>query len=486
MIRRIELTNFMSHRHTVIEPANGLTVLVGPNNCGKSAVASALQILCENVRGDYMVRHGEDECRILVETDDGHTIEWRRIKGTQSYRLNDEDVHRLQGGVPDSLHALLRLPKVRSSDEGYEFDIHFGNQKDPIFLVNQPGSRAATFFASSSDASHLVEMQQLHRSKGQQARRDETRLAKEVADLEAQIDYLKPALALEKKAEEAQKDRQAIIELTERLKAQSQIQKDIRDRIETLEALEAEVTALRPLTAPPKLTDTSAIEQIIDQIGDVQRRQARETARSTALEPLADAPQLRPIEPLVNLIEDLTRLESWQVTLEAANHAAEPLAPPPKLADTKPLETVIAQLDAAANAVHRIQIPAEVLVHIAAPPELADVDSMAALVNWLLDAVDHVQGLELTCGLLSDLAEPPTPADESRLGDTIKGLKDLESEVKGLETQSNRAARELAKVEKALRDWASGSGLCPTCGAELDPDRVVEMAKAGLGRHNHG
>ena len=36
MITRIELTNFMSHKHTVIEPAAGLTVLVGPNNIGKS------------------------------------------------------------------------------------------------------------------------------------------------------------------------------------------------------------------------------------------------------------------------------------------------------------------------------------------------------------------------------------------------------------------------------------------------------------------
>lgn len=47
MIRRIELINFMSHRRTLIEPAAGLTVLVGPNNCGKSAVVSALQILCD-------------------------------------------------------------------------------------------------------------------------------------------------------------------------------------------------------------------------------------------------------------------------------------------------------------------------------------------------------------------------------------------------------------------------------------------------------
>ena len=59
MITRIELTNFMSHSSTVIEPAPGLTVLTGPNNCGKSAVVAALQILCHNENSTYVLRHGE-------------------------------------------------------------------------------------------------------------------------------------------------------------------------------------------------------------------------------------------------------------------------------------------------------------------------------------------------------------------------------------------------------------------------------------------
>jgi exonuclease SbcC len=486
MIRRIELINFMSHRQTVIEPAAGLTVLVGPNNCGKSAVVSALQILCENVRGNYMVRHGEDECRILVETDDGHTIEWRRIKGTQSYCLDGEEVHRLQGGIPENLHDLLRLPKVRSSDEGYEFDIHFGEQKEPIFLVNQPGSRAATFFASSSDASRLVEMQQLHRNKGQQARRDQKRLTDEVDKLAAQIEHLEPALVLEKKAEQVEEDRQAIVQLTDRLRAQWQVQEAIRGHLRTLQALEAEVATLEPLAAPPELADTAGIEQLICQIRDIQKWQARETDLAAATERLATPPELRPVEPLEELIETLARLESQQVAQKAACRATRPLAPPPVLADTTPLGTVIEQFEQAADAVERTRLPIEVLANIAEPPELADTDSMETLLDQLQDARDHMQGLELAGGLLSDLTEPPTPADDSGLADTIDRLAKLATETANLEKQSKRAARELIETEQALRDWASESGICPTCGAELDPDRVVEMAASGLGGHNHG
>jgi predicted ATPase len=169
MIRKITLQNFMSHRHTVIEPASGLTVLVGDNNCGKSAVVAALQILCRNASGDYMVRHGENECKIIVETDEGHIVEWKRKGGTVSYTLNGKAIHRLRGGIPDDLHKLLRIPMVFPQDGGDPFDIHFGEQKKPIFLLDEPGSRAAKFFASSSDAEVLIRMQILHKKNVQNA-----------------------------------------------------------------------------------------------------------------------------------------------------------------------------------------------------------------------------------------------------------------------------------------------------------------------------
>ena len=141
MIKRIELENFMSHGRTVIELAAGLTVLVGPNNCGKSAVVSALQILCENAGGDYMVRHDAKDCSVVVMTDDGHRIEWCRRNNVVSYTLNGNAIHRVGRKVPDELHTLLRLPKVETDDGKDTFDIHFALQKSPIFLLNEPVNR---------------------------------------------------------------------------------------------------------------------------------------------------------------------------------------------------------------------------------------------------------------------------------------------------------------------------------------------------------
>src|SRR5580693_3354782 len=100
----------MSHARTVIEPAAGLTVLVGPNNCGKSAVVAALQILCHNEKSTYVTRHHERECRVTIETDDGHVIEWRR-KNSPSYTVDGKPFDRLgRSGSPDGLHDVLRMP----------------------------------------------------------------------------------------------------------------------------------------------------------------------------------------------------------------------------------------------------------------------------------------------------------------------------------------------------------------------------------------
>src|SRR5712692_10517375 len=113
MIRRITLENYMSHASTVIEPAAGLTVLVGPNNCGKSAVVSALETVCNNALGGYMVRHDEKEARVTLETHDNHTFVWRRKGNAVSYVIDGREIHRVRRGAsPDDLHNLLRLPKV--------------------------------------------------------------------------------------------------------------------------------------------------------------------------------------------------------------------------------------------------------------------------------------------------------------------------------------------------------------------------------------
>ena len=193
----------MSHRHTVIEPADGLTVLIGPNNCGKSAFVTALQILCHNSKSGFVLRHGEKKCEVILETADGHVINWSRKKnGSGIYVVDGEPFDRLRGTVPAEVHAILKMPKVKCDNE--EFDVHFGEQSEPVFLLRDRGKASAQFFASSSDATHLVAMQSLHKSKVLVHKRDFKQLTGQHKSLTGQLEALDPVSELEKKLAETE------------------------------------------------------------------------------------------------------------------------------------------------------------------------------------------------------------------------------------------------------------------------------------------
>ena len=43
MITKIEIKNFQSHKHTVIDFSNGVNVIIGSSDCGKSAIIKAMR-----------------------------------------------------------------------------------------------------------------------------------------------------------------------------------------------------------------------------------------------------------------------------------------------------------------------------------------------------------------------------------------------------------------------------------------------------------
>lgn len=476
MIRRILLENYMSHARTEIEPARGLTVLIGPNNCGKSAVVSALQTLCSNIAGDFMVRHGEKECRVTIETDDGHIVTWRRNRGAVSYVIDGREVPR--GVTPDDLHDVLRLPKVVSEDGKDQFDIHFGTQKSPIFLLDESERRAAMFFASSSDAEYLMRMQKRHQEKVRDAKRDRDKLTVHLTKLDAELRCLEPVSGLADAM-------QVVVEEHTAVERQQQLCSRLAHDVEQLARQNfvltrqaSELECLSRLNAPPQLAATEPLQELITQWQTAALQQQMEANRAGVLSELTVPPTLPDIEPLERTLRQLTDATQTLDIEQKRATATEPLAVPPILVDTDTLQNVVGSLAAVKRQAESLGQHVECLLPLRPVPELADVTPLEQVVSELSAASDTVERTARNHDLLATLAAPPVPHETEALSQLIAGCDTANAELASCESDLARLHQEVQSVLDAVREWTAANPVCPACGATVDAERLMTWGHA--------
>lgn len=483
MITRIELTNFMSHAHTVIEPAAGLTVLVGPNNVGKSAVVAALQILCHNENSTYVTRHGAKQCSVKVETDDGHSIEWRR-KTSPSYVIDGQTFDRLKGsGQPDELHRALRLPKVDVGNDS-DFDVHFGTQKSPIFLLGSSSANAARFFASSSDAIRLVAIQKRHKEKLAEAQREKARLENESKRLSSELELLEPVVELDQQLELVE---QAFHELTQqaaKVAAAASCQADLEARLALFALHAAEVEALERLVAPPELAPTEPLAQLIESLVACQAKQDSAKALSLVLAELAEPPSqhyLPAVEQLIRGMESATQRVARGI---GEADALAGLIAPPEFHDAVALANLSQRLVEWQSEVDLAGDKCAVLESLKLPPDFAPEAPLAMLESSLATATSAVARWETTWSALLNVAPPPVAADFDQLESSLRQFDESERRVQSCEETLSAAHATLTECAQLLRTAAVGR-TCKECGSPLDPDRVIARAATGLEGHDH-
>ncbi len=427
MIKRIELINFMSHEHTVIKPSDGLTVLIGPNNCGKSAVVSALQVLCSNPPSTYVLRHGAKEVKIIVETDSGDRIVWSRKKsGSPKYEINGKPFDRLNRKVPEELHKILRLPAVQADKETY--DVHFGEQRSPIFLLGDREKAAAQFFASSSDAIHLVEMQTLHKNKVRKSNHEVERLREERRNLEKEIETLTP---IEKIREAATACQAQYEELQKRDSQTKQLQSEIK-----------------------QLGASLALSTVL-------------AARSKALSNVPNPPAISPTAGIKSLLQQLEHLKLKKSHIEKSGEVLDALSNPPTINNTHPLTRSIDQLHSYGQQSVRLQKDLSVLNRLKPLPSLKEVHVLKATIGKLTLASNGQKALAKKSKRLAKLGDPPKLDAPQKLQQTIASLDKALQNQEQLGQLLATIGKELVAAKDACEAWIEDHPQCPTCGSEL-------------------
>lgn len=71
MLKRVEVKNFESHEHAVLDLSDGFNLVVGPSNAGKSALLRAIRLAAYGEWDPESLRKGAKVCEVTVTTDKG-------------------------------------------------------------------------------------------------------------------------------------------------------------------------------------------------------------------------------------------------------------------------------------------------------------------------------------------------------------------------------------------------------------------------------
>jgi len=214
-IKSIRLVNFQSHRDTKINFHEGLTVILGQTDQGKSAIIRALKwVLYNEPRGTDFITAGCKHCRVELEMQDGSIIIRERDGQRNRYLLKQSGQEQVFEGfgnsVPLEIVKAHGIPKI-FIDRDATSAVNLAEQLEPPFLISESGSNKAKALgrlvgihiidaAQRITLKDLADNQQRHKILEEeianlkdelQAYKDIDKLAKKISNLSCILDNLK-------------------------------------------------------------------------------------------------------------------------------------------------------------------------------------------------------------------------------------------------------------------------------------------------------
>jgi DNA repair ATPase RecN len=188
-IKNVRMINFQNHRETYYELTDGLNIITGSSDNGKTACARALNFALNNIHSGDVIMHGQKNCIVELEFVDGAIF--RRIKGVENrveYKnSNDKDftVYKSFGTkYPDEVLRFLGFPPI-SKALG---PLNYSDQHNKNFLIDQSPSALPNIISTLIGVDDLEEASKnLFSVVGEQSK-DIGKLQKEIADLEYKLE----------------------------------------------------------------------------------------------------------------------------------------------------------------------------------------------------------------------------------------------------------------------------------------------------------
>ena len=146
-ITKVRLHNFQSHADTTVEFDNGLNIIVGESNNGKTSILRGIMWVIDNQPlGTDFIMAGENECWVEITFSDGTMItRGRTLKDTGYYKvrcldengkMQDFEYRGFTNAVPVEVDNVHQMPKVNITKD-IETHLNVLSQLDAPFLLTE-------------------------------------------------------------------------------------------------------------------------------------------------------------------------------------------------------------------------------------------------------------------------------------------------------------------------------------------------------------
>ena len=137
MILSLEIWNYQSHKHTLLDFSKGLNVIIGLSDAGKSAVLRSLRwVIYNQPLGESFRSNWGGDTRVKLTLDDNQTVERVRKTGFNGYILNgNSKFEAIKSGVPDEILTVLNTN-----------ELNLQQQLDSPFMLSSTSGEVAKMF----------------------------------------------------------------------------------------------------------------------------------------------------------------------------------------------------------------------------------------------------------------------------------------------------------------------------------------------------
>lgn len=266
-INRVEIKNFQANKKRVIDFVNGLNVIKGESNAGKSAVLRAIYwVLYDKPNGSDFITTGAKSCSVRLHLSNGYIIERKRSRSSSgsyilTYKADEpQEFKGFSNNIPIEITNAHQMPELKINGVGYRINI--ASQLDTPFLIGNSPSERASMIGSLVDADRADDAKKDFLAEKRRKQSEKDNFEKILKSKQLELNKYSHLTKMEKNIKVLEVALKKLEEEEDNVNKLNEVYTERNDLYNELESINNKLSSIEPIDS----TTISEYRQLIDEI----------------------------------------------------------------------------------------------------------------------------------------------------------------------------------------------------------------------------